>query len=85
MDQKKPSLLTGGRALDGSLIFFFVSRKCAMNRLPRSDWHASLIVLIGVSMLLQSVQSNISVHFSVKWDWKTKDSIAKQETKVQKK
>jgi hypothetical protein len=48
-----------------------------------SDWHA---ILIGVSMLLQSVQSNISaVHFSVKWDWKTKDSIAKQETKVQKK
>ncbi len=44
-----------------------------------------LAILIGVSMLLQSVQSNIYVHFSVKWDWKTKDSIAKQETKVQKK
>jgi hypothetical protein len=41
-----------------------------------SDWHA---ILDGVSMLLKSMQSNISaVHISVKWDWKKKDTISLQ-------
>ena len=35
--------------------------------------------LDGVSMLLKSMQSNISaVHISVKWDWKKKDTISLQ-------
>ena len=47
-----------------------------------SEWHA---ILLGVSMLLQSIQSNIStVHISVKWDWKAKDTTSSlQATKVQ--
>jgi hypothetical protein len=45
-----------------------------------SEWHA---ILVGVSMLLKTMQSNISaVHISVKWDQKTKDTISLQATKV---
>ena len=47
------------------------------------DWHG---ILIGISNFLQCVQSNIyAVHFSIKWDLKSKENIVSEShaTKVQ--